>query len=351
MQGNDFILAGSIRDEELTQPGSAILVGRADIKVVWSKDPFGENFVVHQNIEERTPVHLQRIVLVVDTSQTMSKWLTHLRAAVKSLPPDLDVKMVLADSDLIDESFKNLAEGPDAIYSALNYTNYVGGADNMPALLKAWDLAAEKPGNNAIVWIHDPQRLLIRSPEELRQRWNNRPYGPKLYSVQATRGTDEIEKTLDGIDEVKSVARVGELEMDLKYLFARLTGRMKTYEFVRSATKVSEQTVPALETSDHLARLWANDEVARILAPRDASLEDEAITLAARYQLVTPVTGAVVLETEQQYRANDLKPVDAGTVPTIPEPEMIVLFNVAGAFLLWLAYMKYRKSGPGRCTV
>jgi hypothetical protein len=66
---------------------------------------------------------------------------------------------------------------------------------------------------------------------------------------------------------------------------------------------------------------------------------------------VTPVTGAVVLETEQQYRNNELKPVDAGTVPTIPEPEMIVLFIVAGAFMLWIAYMKYRKSGSGRCTV
>ena len=120
---------------------------------------------------------------------------------------------------------KTLADGPDEIHSKLNYANYAGGADNMPALLAAWDLAAEKPGNNAIVWIHDPQRLLIRSPEELRQRWNNRPYGPTLYSVQATRGADEIEKTLDGIDEVKSVARTGELDLDLKYLFARLTGQ------------------------------------------------------------------------------------------------------------------------------
>ena len=74
---------------------------------------------------------------------------------------------------------------------------------------------------------------------------------------------------------------------------------MKSYAFVRSSKKLDEkQILEAHETSDHLARLWANDEVARILAPRDAELEDEAIILAARYQLVTPVTGAVVLETE-----------------------------------------------------
>ena len=84
---------------------------------------------------------------------------------------------------------------------------------------------------------------------------------------------------------------------------------------------------------------------------RDMSLTDEAITLAARYQLVTPVTGAVVLETAEQYRASGLAPVDAGSVPTIPEPGMVALLIVAGGFLIWLMYVKYRKQGRGSCTV
>jgi len=80
-------------------------------------------------------------------------------------------------------------------------------------------------------------------------------------------------------------------------------------------------------------------------------MTDEATSLAVRYQLVTPVSGAVVLETAEQYRAAGLQPVDAGTVPTIPEPEMVALLIVAGAFLIWLTYMKYRKQGRGSCTV
>jgi hypothetical protein len=354
MEGHEFILAGSIRDEELSEGRAAILVDRSDIQEMWSKDPFEKGFIVQQKVEERTPAHLQRIVLVVDTSATVLQNRWQVQSAVESLPREFDVKLVLADADLIaaDKWDDNLAAGPDAINSALHDADFTGGADNVPALVKAWDLAAEKPGNNAIVWIHDPQRLLIHSPDELKRRWNNRPYGPTLYSIQATRGAVEIEKALDGIDEVKSVARTGNLDQDLNYLFARLTGRMKTYEYVRSSKKLDAKlTSGVIETSDQLARLWANDEVARILAPQNAELEDAAITLAARYQLVTPVSGAVVLETEQQYKANDLKPVDAGTVPTIPEPEMIVLFIVAGAFMIWLAYMKYRKSGPGRCEV
>jgi hypothetical protein len=171
--------------------------------------------------------------------------------------------------------------------------------------------------------------------------------------VQTRIGPDEIEKKLDGIDEVKTVMRTGPLETDLTNLFARLTGRVKSLEYVRSSKKLDKNTEAfgGVRTNDHLARLWANDEVTRILAPHNAAFTDEAIMLAARYQLVTPVTGAVVLETAEQYRASGLEPVDPGSVPTIPEPAMVILLIIAGAFMIWLAYMKYRGSSPGKCTL
>jgi hypothetical protein len=79
-------------------------------------------------------------------------------------------------------------------------------------------------------------------------------------------------------------------------------------------------------------------------------LQNAAKILAVRYQIVTPVTGAVVLETAEQYRNAGLTPVDSGTVPTIPEPEMVVLLAVAGVFLIWLMYRK-RRSFSGGCPV
>src|SRR4030095_10310222 len=187
-------------------------------------------------------------------SGTMHKWVSHVESAVKSLPPGFDVKLVLADSDLIDATtIKDLASSPDEIYPALNYANFAGGADNMPALLKAWNLAAEKPGNNAIVWIHDPQRLHLYPVEELRRRWESRPYGPVLYSVRTAIGSDEVENRLDGINEVKSVPRIDYLATDLKKLFARLTSKEKTLEFVRTSTRVEHPPLveDAIETSDH----------------------------------------------------------------------------------------------------
>jgi hypothetical protein len=354
-QGDVFIVSGGISDDWLSSSSSSIKLNRDDVKETWSKDPFNQGFVITQSVAEQPPPQLRRIVLVIDTSGTMVNYIPDIQGAIASLPSELDVKLVLANAGGLVESLTVTdpnSENANANFPTFDSSKFEGGADNAPALLKAWELAAQKQGNNAIVWIHSPQRLLLSPVDELRQRWE-RPYGPKLYSVQTRSGADEIERGLDGIDEVKSISRIASLQDDLKILFAQLTGRSKKLEFVRSTKKYEKQvqTSGAVETSDHLARLWASDEVARILAMRDKSLTDEATTLAVRYQLVTPVSGAVVLETAEQYRASGLEPVDAGTVPTIPEPEMVALLLVAGAFLIWLMYMKYRKQGRASCTV
>jgi Vault protein inter-alpha-trypsin domain len=352
-----FGLRGTIPDTALSHPDSSIKLDRYNTSEIWSNNPFEtEGFFIRQSIEARPPLYLNRIVLVVDTSATMSNFAYEIENAVKSLPPEFDVKLVLANADgFYGTNFPQdlIGSGQEQISGMLSSAKFVGGADNVPALLKAWDLAAMKAGFNAIVWIHSPQPLQLLSIEELRQRWERRPYGPSLYSIQIGTGSDEIEKKLDGINEVKSVARLGSLQWDLENLFGRLTGRIPVLEFVRSNQKMDPYTNPssAFQASDHLARLWANDEVTRILTDRDESLNDAATALAVRYQLVTPVSGAVVLENEAQYRRAGLTPVDAGTVPTIPEPEMVALLIVAGVFFIWLFYVKYRKSGTGRCTV
>jgi len=331
-QDDVFSVAGTISDNELADNRSTIALNRHDVKEVWARDPFNPGFAINQSVTEHTPAHVRRIVVVIDTSATMRAYVPQIYHAIESLPAGFDVKLVWADAD------------------SLGNATFNGGADNAPALLQAWDSAAQTAGINAIVWIHNPQRVLLGSVDELRKRWE-RPYGPTLYSVQISNGADEIEKQLDGIHEVRLVARTGLLQNDLENLFAQLSGRTKTLQFVRSSKKLDKHKLPGVETSDHLARLWANDEVARILAPRDESLTAEARSLAIQYQLVTPVTGAVVLETAEQYRASGLQPVNAGTVPTIPEPGMVALLIVAGAFLIWLFYMKHRKQGRGTCTL
>ena len=90
--------------------------------------------------------------------------------------------------------------------------------------------------------------------------------------------------------------------------------------------------------SDHIARLWANERVLELMRSRGDRAE--AVALATRYRLVTPVSGAVVLETKQQYDESRLTPVSQATVPTVPEPHEWALLLIACAALSWWVWRR-----------
>jgi hypothetical protein len=348
---NGFQMYGSFSDRELMRPKTALRLARTDSDHgIWSPNPFEvDGSIVRQSLEERTPSHLRRIVLVVDTSASMAEWGNQIRSALNVLPSDMDVQLVRTNTDGLHESdFDVVATGGISRVSMfLGETIFAGGADNAPALTKAWDLATETPGNNAIVWIHNPQRVTLTSVEPLLDRMEGRFYGPSLYSVQTSAGSDEIVKKLDGINEVKSVVRLGSLRADLERLFQQLSGQVSTLEFVRSVKH--PQRNPALdgiETSNQLAQLWANDEVARILGARDESLKEAATLLALRYKLVTPTSGAVIMNRAKQIYRGDLEPIETFTATEMAEPDFSGLLFLAFLFFVWLIYTRVRKTVP-----
>ena len=345
MPDNKFMLGGQITDNELSDPGRSLLISRLDLDTgTWSRNPFEiEGSIVKQWIEERTPVHLRRIVLVVDTSASMAEWEPEISAALGVLPRDTDLKLVLADAEWLHETdfTPPVGHGVDQASVLLASTTFAGGADNAPALQKAWDLAAEAPGNNAIVWIHTPQQVKLDSVETVRKRWQARPYGPLLYSVQTAKGSDEILKRLDGINEVKSVIRTGALRADLERLFKQLSGQTKTLEFVRS---VKHSQLPdgleGYKTSDLLAKLWANDEVVRLLNARDETLNETASKLAQRYQLVTSVSDAAVRDSTRESVRIDTAPVRYMTTDS-RETDVATLMLAAVLLTIALVSMKF----------
>jgi len=63
---------------------------------------------------------------------------------------------------------------------------------------------------------------------------------------------------------------------------------------------------------------------------------------------VTPVSGAVVLESKQQYDESRLTPVSQATVPTVPEPHEWALALIACAALMWLVVGNRRRLSAAR---
>lgn len=345
---NLYAVRGALRDAELAEPLAVVRLTRAsEITEAWTGDALKKNGeIIRQVIEEKNLDASSQIILVLDTSQRMRASISEIIAALETLPPNIEVKLLLAGGNGVYEESTNgqaLSGSPAEIARRLRSIDFEGGANSVPALIKAWDIAAENP-ESAVVWIHAAQPLLLQPVEELRQRRERRPMDDSrlLYSVQTENGTNRIEEKLDGAKLIANVARMNPLQIDLEKLFAELTGKRKRLGFVRMSEKPAQMNASstAKETSAHLAKLWANDEIERLTDAKEKNGAEDAVKLAALYRLVTPVSGAVVLETKEQYQRAGLEPVEAGTVPTIPEPETWLLIAVVAALFSWIVYRR-----------
>jgi hypothetical protein len=171
------------------------------------------------------------------------------------------------------------------------------------------------------VWIHGRQPETFSPAGALLQ---HRQHGStRLYLIAAEPGPNRVAEALGGLGI--RVPRVGSLLQDLERFFSEWDGGWRQ-EFARHETASDD----AVRTSAHLVRLWAAEAASRLA---DAGDDEEAGRIAALYQLVTPVSGAVVLENQQQYRESGLQPADRMTVPTVPEPETWLLLALAAGSL------------------
>lgn len=315
--GGASTLRGAVSDEELSE-GYAIRLLEAPSATATGPDPLGG--AVRQTV--RKSVAATPVILVIDGSASMAKSLPGIAAALRESP--IENVFVAAGDELLEWS------GSETV-AKLASLKAQGGQDNVPALIRAWDTAAAKKG--VVIWLHGPQPVALTSVEELRQRWERRPEGPPIHELTVAGGANAVAAGLDGLSRLAQVPRIGALEEELRLLLDRFSGRRPVMELRRERGEG-----PGARTSAHLARLWALDEVRRLLASGKPEDRSKAVALSVQHRLVTPVSGAVVLETAEQYRTAGLD-VPSTTkelaVPVIPEPETWVLLIVCALAFLW----------------
>ena len=296
----------------------------------WTADPVSKDTrVVTQTIEPVSVRVPSRVVLVVDGSADMAAVAGSVAKAVTCLPKGIELAAILASDTPVElaKPQRGSADLYRRVGEALRGCELTGGRDNVPALEQAWDLAAQSQ-DGAIVWVHAAAPIELSSASALCQRWERRPGSVRMFDAQMAPGANVIARKLDGIPQIESCR-------DLKALFRAWGGRQTTWRFRRRRVakgEASDVVSEGKQTSAHLARLWAYEQVLQD-APKGHL--DAAIELAASYHLVTPVTGAVVLETQKQFEDAGLEPAEADSVPSIPEPEMVLLMVVAAIALLW----------------
>lgn len=328
---NVFSFRGDLEDARLGDAASALMVERDAADTAWAPDSKAPDFMVRQVIGDRSTTPPQKLIVVVDGSAAMREAAPRVAKTFADLPQGIDVELLIAHDEVIEH--RSLG-GPD-VAKLLAELDYAGGHDNTDAIARGIDRTLAQP-NSALLWIHGPQPVLLSTEEALLQRLERRTTLPHWYDLQVQPGVNLVGQKLEGLTTMVSLR--GE---DLQPLI--LGWRRGARELIVQRERLEMDTsivqAAAAQTSDHLVRLWVNDEVTRLLLSSRTPRRAEAVQLAHQYQLVTPVTGAVVLETQQQYSAAGLEPVPPGTVPTIPEPETWALIAVV---LLVLAF-SYRR--------
>lgn len=322
-----YLLQLQLGDAQLTAVESTVVVPRDRIDTAWSHDkPAGAGFI-KQTLQLVPAFPPSRLAVVVDSSASMASSAEAIAEALSRLPTEMELFVIVADDEISPRSLREPVTPVDAAALIRGY-DFVGGKDNTAALAQGLDAVLAQE-DSALVWIHGPQPVALQTTTAIEQRLDRRGQ-IRWYDVQVGAGPNRVLESLDGMAAIQTLSLA-----KLQTLFARWrSGGNEVLAHRERVLGAQPPGRPEEQTSDHLARLWANDAVQRLLyterAPRESIVE-----LAHSYQLVTPVTGAVVLETQQQYDAAGLTPVPEGTVPSIPEPEEWALILIAALVLLY----------------
>ncbi len=341
---NLYAVRGKLTEQQLENAYTIRAQRDAKIRETWTKDDRARKpSLVIQTIREEMASRPQRVAVVIDGSRRMSAYAAAVGKALEHLPEDIELSVLLA-SDKVVELCAPQPSTSDARSGAaeeVERIDFVGGCDNVPALIEAWDAVAGVT-NSAILWLHATQPIELCDGEQLVQKWERRPGNPELYDLQFGNGPNRIAEKLNGLSVVRGVPKFGDAAAGLQRLFAFWSGSAKRLVFDRK-TETGDTRPTGTETGFDTARLWADGEVRELADSWHKGDRAAAESLASTYQLVTPVSGAVVLESEQQYKEAGLTPVSPETSPhIIPEPGTCGILITGVVLLLVRRYRRIR---------
>ena len=322
--GSGHSLSTTLGSTGLMSPGTALSIDSLSETpaAVWCEDRFAkpeERFLVREPTTVTHPA-AEKIVMIIDGSSSLAQAKDWILRALANQPDDRLI-LLLGDDHARRVTLKELKD-----------YHFAGGRDNEPALREGIRLARESGA--PLVWIHGPQAVRLSQSEALLQQLERGTIQPVIHEIEAVAGPNRLAESIYRTGCIKRGPLLLAPETDFsRFLKTILTDHQEAaWNWKRAATS---ENLPGTKVWDHLARLWG----ASSAESPDTALTDSARSeLAARYQLVTSHSGAVVLETQQQYTDHGLTPADGNAtphVPSVPEPStgLLVILTTAAALM------------------
>jgi hypothetical protein len=287
---------------------------------------------VAQTITTVDAVKPSMLAILIDGSITNEAAGVALEKAIDGISPGTLVSLsVAAETPLNLPAVAWSPKQATRFRSAIANIDFDGGVDNAPALTKL--LETTPNASDTIVWIHGPQPIEFYDSEAQLVQYLERTGKrlPMLIRYQSTPGRSLALEGQSWFETARIVAPSGNAGTDLTELFNDLTSTGKKWQVSRNeATGIGVG-------SPHIVRLWGADKIAKDGLYRDEE-RTAAIELANKLNIITPISGAVVLETEEDYKRNGLPVPSADKVPSVPEPHewaLIIMVLLIGGYAVW----------------
>lgn len=280
-----------------------------------------------------------KIAVVLDTSAAMKDFGEQVFRDLEGLPDCPKEYWVVGDTaDATGRPSLGCASAGDFASSC------EGGRFSLPVLLKAVKSLGGSGEPAALVWLHAAQPCESGSGDVLAAALD-KAENVRFYEVQYNEGPCSVVESLPQSDRIVSLAaeciaaaKSGRKGGILSSLFAE-----ERWSSERVKILSGELLDSALAASKHVGRLWAADLTARTFRPGHPKTIEEAQGIALPWHIVTPVTGAVVLESKRQYEENSLQPVSPKSVPVVPEPSTVLVLAVALCSVIVFAVLRRRR--------
>ena len=208
-----------------------------------------------------------------------------------------------------------------------------------------------RTGSASVVWLHGPLPTAVIDELSFEQVARRSDHPIRVTTVAVGDGLNCLISDVAYMRYFQPQATTGDIQRDLLAATGNASRDVEigSDQFAlggRASSGLAFRVSGEPETS-HLSRLYLYSRIMQSFY-ETGKVSDDLTTEAIKMHIVTPVSGAVVLETDQQYQRANLDPsAGSESIPKIPEPEFYVLLAVS----ILVMIVVYRSRRTFRCTL
>jgi hypothetical protein len=265
-----------------------------------------EDMVISERLVVNLNKDVHKLAVVIDGSQAIGSHQEEIVRALATIPKSIETKVMVADHR---DSVETLSVA-EAI-NRLRNVEYGGGCDDTNALLAAKKHIGRN-AHGAIFWIHGPQPLVFQNDQEPLQALMNRgEHRLKVYEYQIDAyQSNGVKNYLNKLDPsaspvFRTISQDSSVEKDLTTCFNGSLAGGANFDIVREKVPNTHSLSTSYDfpVASRLSTIWAADEARKCAGLGDSAT---AVLLGIAYRVITPVTGAVVLEMQSDYQYQNL---------------------------------------------